>query len=53
MRALDNITINVNNRLITLRIDLIALMRHKTHRSHDHVDYLKAHQQYSDENRIL
>lgn len=51
--APGNITINVNNHLITLGIDLIALIRHKTHRSHDHVDYLKAHQQYSDESRIL
>jgi len=53
VRALGNIAINVNNRLIMLRIDLIVLMRHKMHRSHDRVDYLKAHQQYFDESRIL
>lgn len=53
VRALDNIAINVNNRLIILRTDLIVLMRHKTYRSHDRIDCLKAHQQYFDERRIL
>lgn len=53
LRALSNIAINVNNCLIMLRIDLIVLMRHKMHRSYDRIDYLKAHQQYFNESRIL